>query len=143
MGFTAVSAIITIIFQGADGLTLLYDVVPGIIAVVCGAFLTPLFLPYIPGRAFSLKGALVAVVFSGLFVGVMVPPLSYSIFMVGTVVAISSFLAINFTGAGTFTSLSGVKKEMRYSLPFQAGMIVVAIVGRIITEVLLKAGGGV
>lgn len=143
LGFAAVSALLTIIFQGATGLTLLYDVVPGIIAVVCGACLTPLLLPYIPGRAFSLKGALVGAVFSGLFVAMVMPPLSYSIFMVGTLVAISSFLAMNFTGASTFTSLSGVKQEMRYSLPFQTGMIVVAIAGRIITEVLVKGGDGV
>jgi acetyl-CoA decarbonylase/synthase complex subunit gamma len=33
--------------------------------------------------------------------------------------AISSFLAMNFTGASTFTSLSGVKKEMRFAVPSQ------------------------
>jgi acetyl-CoA decarbonylase/synthase complex subunit gamma len=33
--------------------------------------------------------------------------------------AVSSFFAMNFTGSTTFTSLSGVKKEMRIALPLQ------------------------
>jgi hypothetical protein len=33
--------------------------------------------------------------------------------------AISSFLAMNFTGASTYTSLSGVRKEMRLFVPLQ------------------------
>jgi acetyl-CoA decarbonylase/synthase complex subunit gamma len=32
---------------------------------------------------------------------------------------ISSFLAMNFTGSSTFTSLSGVQKEMKTALPAQ------------------------
>jgi acetyl-CoA decarbonylase/synthase complex subunit gamma len=35
--------------------------------------------------------------------------------------AISTFLAMNFTGASTYTSLSGVKKEMRWAVPLQIG----------------------
>jgi acetyl-CoA decarbonylase/synthase complex subunit gamma len=35
--------------------------------------------------------------------------------------AITAYLAMNFTGASTFTSLSGVKKEMRWALPLEIG----------------------
>jgi hypothetical protein len=31
--------------------------------------------------------------------------------------ALSAFLAVNFTGATTFTSMSGVKREFRLSIP--------------------------
>ena len=143
LGFVAVSLILTLIFQGVNEVTLLYDVGPAIIAVLCGACITPLLLPYVPGRAFSLKGALVGAIGSGLFLGITTPSLSRIVFIVAAVIAVSSFLAMNFTGATTFTSLSGVKKEMRYALPFQTGLIVLAIVGRIISEMVLKAGGGV
>ena len=34
--------------------------------------------------------------------------------------AISSFLAMNFTGASTYTSLSGVRREMKAAVPVQA-----------------------
>jgi acetyl-CoA decarbonylase/synthase complex subunit gamma len=35
--------------------------------------------------------------------------------------SIASYLAMNFTGASTYTSLSGVKKEMRWALPLEIG----------------------
>jgi acetyl-CoA decarbonylase/synthase complex subunit gamma len=39
--------------------------------------------------------------------------------------AASAFLAMNFTGASTYTSLSGVRKEMRWALPLEiaAGIV--------------------
>jgi acetyl-CoA decarbonylase/synthase complex subunit gamma len=43
--------------------------------------------------------------------------------------AVSAYLAMNFTGASTYTSLSGVKKEMRWALPLE---IVGGIVGLIL-----------
>jgi hypothetical protein len=42
--------------------------------------------------------------------------------------AISSYLAMNFTGSTPFTSPSGVEKEMRQAIPVQAGAVVVALV---------------
>jgi hypothetical protein len=33
--------------------------------------------------------------------------------------AISAYLAMNFTGASTYTSLSGVKKEMKWAVPLE------------------------
>ena len=42
--------------------------------------------------------------------------------------AISSYLAMNFTGSTPFTSPSGVEKEMRQAIPVQAGALLVAVV---------------
>jgi acetyl-CoA decarbonylase/synthase complex subunit gamma len=36
--------------------------------------------------------------------------------------AITAFLAMNFTGASTFTSLSGVQREMRFAVPAEVVM---------------------
>jgi acetyl-CoA decarbonylase/synthase complex subunit gamma len=44
------------------------------------------------------------------------------------ILSASAYLGMNFTGASTYTSLSGVKKEMRWSLPFQIGGGVVGLV---------------
>jgi acetyl-CoA decarbonylase/synthase complex subunit gamma len=43
--------------------------------------------------------------------------------------AASTYLAMNFTGASTYTSLSGVKKEMKTAVPLQilAGVAGVAL----------------
>lgn len=107
------------------------------IAYVAGIVITPMLLPYIPGRHFSLKGF-----FSGsLFFLILllfksqdnvVETLSW--FLIIT--AISSFLAMNFTGSSTFTSLSGVKKEMKISVPFQIGFAFIGLVLQIVGKLI-------
>jgi len=42
--------------------------------------------------------------------------------------ALSAFLALCFTGASTYTSLSGVRKEMRWALPLEIGAGIVGLV---------------
>jgi len=94
-------------------------------AVLAGAVLTPILLPWLPGRAFSVKGAV-----AGLFMGAVMILLQGLGSTRGTIdlemlpllliiAAIAAYLAMNFTGASTYTSLSGVKKEMRWAVPLQ------------------------
>jgi acetyl-CoA decarbonylase/synthase complex subunit gamma len=45
----------------------------------------------------------------------------------GIVSAVTAYLAMNFTGASTYTSLSGVKKEMRWAVPLEIGIGLVGI----------------
>lgn len=104
-------------------------------AVLCGLFsgavLTPALLPWLPGRAFSLKGVvpgLAGAVFLALLQGggrelIGLDTLSWMIL----VMVMASYLAMNFTGASTYTSLSGVRKEMRRALPFQIGGAVLGL----------------
>jgi hypothetical protein len=42
------------------------------------------------------------------------------------VASIASYTAMNFTGSSTFTSPSGVEKEMRIALPWQAASLLIA-----------------
>lgn len=95
--------------------------------IAAGAILTPLLLPLLPGRAFALKGiwpgllvALLSVLFGKWPAGESEQPLETWAWLL-LVPALSSFLAMEFTGASTYTSLSGVKKEMRLAVPLQAG----------------------
>jgi acetyl-CoA decarbonylase/synthase complex subunit gamma len=44
--------------------------------------------------------------------------------MIGAAV---SFIAMNFTGSSTYTSLSGVRKEMRRAVPLQLAAAAVGI----------------
>ncbi len=37
---------------------------------------------------------------------------------------VTSFVAMNFTGASTYTSLSGVRREMRVAVPLQTAAVV-------------------
>ena len=95
-----------------------------------GTVLAPILLPWIPGRAFALKGAL-----TGVVVGLSVVLLFKSgliwletMALLLITVAISSYLAMNFTGSTPFTSPSGVEKEMRRAIPLQAGAVLIALV---------------
>lgn len=93
------------------------DFLPFVVAVLTGGVLVPLLLPLLPFRPFAMKGAVAgAVVFGGLF---LVLPMG-ALEAVGTgllVLAITSYMAMMFTGATTFTTLSGVRVEVRYALP--------------------------
>jgi acetyl-CoA decarbonylase/synthase complex subunit gamma len=90
-------------------------------SVLAGAVLTPLLLPWLPGRAFSAKGLVVgtAAAFCALFAGAGLGVLS-ALSVLLSVPAIAAFLAMNFTGSSTFTSLSGVQREMGWALPLEA-----------------------
>jgi len=104
-------------------------------AVLAGAVLTPILLPWLPGRAFSLKGLIPGVVAAvglaalRIFIWGSAPSTLEILAWLVLVPAASTYLAMNFTGASTYTSLSGVKKEMRIAVPLQilAGVAGVAL----------------
>ena len=98
-------------------------------AIFAGAVLTPLLLPWLPGRAFSIKGLSLGLLSAMILMGFLRPDRLEMMAWVFLIPALSAYLAMNFTGASTYTSLSGVKKETRWALPFQigAGMIGVAL----------------
>ncbi len=122
--------ILTLIFSAIYGFSNFVSVfLYFLIAVLSGAVITPALLPFIPGRSFSLKGAIVGVVSSFIFLIVVTPStllLIISWLIIMTV--ISSFLAMNFTGSSTYTSLSGVKKEMSRAVPLQFWFLVIGVI---------------
>jgi hypothetical protein len=91
-----------------------------LLGTVSGAMLVPFALPWIPGRSFALKGAIAGLVVGGAFFFSGLGSLFERISIIGCVVTLSSYLAMNFTGSTPFTSPSGVEKEMKRAIPFQA-----------------------
>jgi hypothetical protein len=94
-----------------------------------GLVITPILLPYLPCRSFALKGfaagSIVSIIlyYGNMFGNSPVEIISWFIFFPG----LSSFLAMNFTGSSTYTSLSGVKKEMKTAVPLQIASIVIPV----------------
>jgi acetyl-CoA decarbonylase/synthase complex subunit gamma len=90
-----------------------------------GSVLGPVLLPWLPGRSFSFKGfvAGVIVIIGLLYLGLTGARFE-TIAWIFLVAAVASFVTMNFTGASTYTSLSGVKKEMRIAVPLQLAAIV-------------------
>lgn len=101
-----------------------------IAGILAGCIVVPLLLPWIPGRAFAMKGLLVGFAASILVVASWISSAFISfgsglaIMLLTTTV--SSFLAMNFTGTTPFTSPSGVEKEMRKAIPLQIGAMALA-----------------
>lgn len=98
-----------------------------------GCVLTPILLAWLPGRAFSIKGTVVGLLLAaGAMLAGWIPGeglggrLETAAWFL-MIPAISAFLAMNFTGASTHTSLSGVKREMRIAVPVQIGVAVVGL----------------
>lgn len=98
--------------------------------IAAGCVVVPLCLPWIPGRAFALKGTIAGGIAGGLLVlwlwaDSWISPLGVlALLLLAT--AMSSFLAMNFTGSTPFTSPSGVEKEMRWAIPLQAAAALLA-----------------
>lgn len=92
-------------------------------AYFAGIVLTPLFLPWVLFRPFGLKGAFWGLVSTVVWYALLKPSLP-EVFAIGLIsLSVSSFMAMNFTGSSTFTSLSGVQKEMKWAIPIQIGAI--------------------
>ena len=101
-----------------------------LVGLLAGAVATPVLLPWIPVRSFATKGALV-----GLLVGLVTTIIFWNgshllglAALLLLTMSISSFVAMNFTGATPFTSPTGVEKEMRRAIPLQLAAAIVAIV---------------
>ena len=101
-------------------------------ALVSGAVLTPILLPWLPGRAFSVKGFIMGLITATLFTAYRTgfftnwkdwPEILAWVLLISS---FSAYLGMNFTGASTYTSLSGVRKEMKWAVPLE---IVGAVAG--------------
>ncbi|MGD8676990.1 MAG: mercury methylation corrinoid protein HgcA [Desulfobacterales bacterium] len=93
-----------------------------ILAIAAGAVLAPALLPWLPGRAFAIKGAVMGAaagtILSAFFAGQLawLGMLALTLF----IMSVSSYLTMNFTGSTPYTSPTGVEKEMRKAIPAQA-----------------------
>jgi acetyl-CoA decarbonylase/synthase complex subunit gamma len=100
-------------------------------ACIGSIVLAPLLLPWLPGRAFAIKGVCLGFAFL-LVAGTYAWSYPDAITSWFAVVAwclliptVASFLTMNYTGASTFTSLSGVRLEVRFAAPIQATCAIV------------------
>ncbi|MEF8787680.1 MAG: hypothetical protein V5A84_01295, partial [Planctomycetota bacterium] len=102
--------------------------------LVGGSFLTPVLLPWLPGRSFAVKGGSIGIMLGGLGWLAGVPEPGAGAVWLGAlsgllvVGSLSAFLGMKFTGCTPYTSLSGVEKEVRYALPAQIGGCAVGVV---------------
>lgn len=96
-----------------------------LVSFLTSVVLGPILLPWLPGRSFSAKGlwiGLGTLLIGGFFLGGHTSVLDdwFSVAAwVLIVPALASFVVLNFTGASTYTSLSGVRREVKIAVPLQ------------------------
>ncbi|MDR3687285.1 MAG: mercury methylation corrinoid protein HgcA [Coriobacteriia bacterium] len=104
-----------------------------VLAVFAGAVMVPALLPWLPGRAFTVKGAVAGAVLA-LLALVTLPGMLGGQNVLGwaavllAVSSAASYLGVNFTGSTPYTSPSGVEAELRRAIPLEVAGIVVALV---------------
>ncbi|MCP5515232.1 MAG: acetyl-CoA synthase subunit gamma [Spirochaetales bacterium] len=94
-------------------------------ALLGGTLIAGALLPLLPGRAFSIKGFFISILFALFFfqkISSYSSPL-FTLYTGGKILILAGwivYLVLNLTGSSTYTSLSGVKKETAISLPLVA-----------------------
>lgn len=100
-------------------------------AVFTGIAVAPMLLPVLPGKSFTIKGALAGVAYSAAlytFTGGTTWSLPVTLAAFLALPAVSAFYTLNFTGCTTYTSRSGVKKEMRLGIPIMGSALIAAVI---------------
>ncbi|WP_321505397.1 mercury methylation corrinoid protein HgcA [uncultured Methanoregula sp.] len=113
-----------------------------VVAVVAGTVLFPILLPVLPTHDFSTKGLILGIIvalpFAILWGGTTSLPwwarAAGALTPLLIIPAVTAYLALNFTGSTTFTSRTGVKKEIYRYVPVMvlmagAGMALGIILG--------------
>jgi CO dehydrogenase/acetyl-CoA synthase delta subunit len=107
----------------------------GLITVFAGAFLTPVLLPFVPSRSFAIKGWIIGLLSMAAIEPHFGPAVRGEILLLVAswlfFPAMSSYIALQFTGSTTFTGMSGVKKELKIGIPLYlsaAGISLVLLV---------------
>lgn len=96
-----------------------------LIAFAGGVVLGPVLFPWLPGRAFAVKGVFSGILALGIMFAAGLLPLTGIANMLQTggwslvTLAVSSFLMLAYTGASPYTSLSGTQIETRIGVRLQ------------------------
>lgn len=105
---------------------------PFLAAIFAGGVLVPLLLPWLPSRAFAVKGAVAGAACTA---AALVALPGGAVEMAGAALlgtAIASYMGMMFTGATTFTNLAGARLEVRRALPL---ILVSAVIGAVLRVV--------
>ncbi|WP_347472895.1 mercury methylation corrinoid protein HgcA [Clostridium kluyveri] len=92
-------------------------------ALLVGCVITPILLPWIPVRAFAAKGWIMGLIWAvtvNILNGWSAIPEYGALKTIAYLLilpSVASYYAMNFTGSSTYTSFSGVIKEMKIAVP--------------------------
>jgi hypothetical protein len=107
-------------------------------AILAGVVLFPILMPWLPTHDFGTKGFILGVVVALAFFLVKASVRETDVSAIrqlgnglGTIVMwspVTAFLALNFTGASTYTSRSGVRREINRYIRIMAGLFIAGLI---------------
>ncbi len=126
-----IMAVAAIVLYFAMGLT---AALATLASVLAGVVLFPIVLPFIPVKDFSAKGLILGLIVALPFAyyaftkpGDLLPNALAAAGYLLAMPPVTAFLALNFTGCSTFTSRTGVRKEIYAYIPPMAAMFVLGV----------------
>ncbi len=111
--FLLSSVILMLVLGKLDGYGVLRVALPVLGALLAGSVLFPALLPVLPFRAFTLKGWLLGLPWALVMVIWIQPGIWGWIAALAVLPVLTALVALNYTGSTTFTSQSGVNREIR------------------------------
>ncbi|MGA2640603.1 MAG: mercury methylation corrinoid protein HgcA [Spirochaetia bacterium] len=127
LAILAASALSGLPFAPGYGTRFFDFLIPLAGGVLVAVFGFPALLPYLPFRAFALKGAVIGLVWGVVSALVSGASAVSGAGLVLLVTPIAAFIAMNFTGASTFTSQPGAALEVRRGLAPMAASLFLGI----------------
>ena len=127
LGVLASAGLLALPFTAGYAIRFLAAALPLVGAIGVGAIVFPALLPFLPFRAFSLKGTLLGVVWGLLAAFVEGASPAFTAALILTSAPIAAFIAMNFTGSSTFTCQPGATLEVHRSVVPMAAALVVGI----------------
>jgi hypothetical protein len=124
--------------------------VAAVAAILAGAVLFPIMLPWLPTPDFSVKGLILGGVVALPFIlrmllggadGVWWSRALWALIFLLAMPPVTAYLALNFTGSTPFTSKSGVRREMFAYIPVMALAFGTGIVLTIVVILVYGMGG--
>ena len=134
LGILAASALFGLPFSTGYAARLLQLLLPLAGGVLVAVFGFPALLPYLPFRAFALKGAVLGILWGAASAAVVGASLAAGVGLALLASPIVAFIAMNFTGASTFTSQPGAALEVRRGLLPMAAALAAGIVLTVLTR---------
>jgi hypothetical protein len=128
-----------------------WPVAAAVTATLSGSLLFPILLPWLPTRYFSIKGFILGFITASPFVIHAIMDATIEVFWLKGILALAylltlpsltAYLSLMFTGSTTFTSRTGVKREIAVYFPWMAWMFGIGVILAIVFFITSKFMGG-
>jgi hypothetical protein len=121
------AALYAIPFRAGWGSLFFSLFIPLVGGVLVSVFAFPALLPYLPFRAFAVKGALLGIIWGVASAACVGATAASATAVVLLFAPMAAFIAMNFTGSSTFTSQPGAALEVRRGLVPMGSSLVLGI----------------